>query len=93
VLIEALDAAELLPADISHARAVERIRSLRGAKLLGEFRGRPARDVNAVADVVVKVGAAMRAGIGIEEIDINPLMVLAEGEGTVALDALIVTGA
>lgn len=93
VLIEALDAAELLPADISHARAVERIRALRGAKLLGAFRGRPPRDVDAVADVVVKVGAAMRAGIGIEEIDINPLMVLAEGEGAVALDALIVTGA
>jgi acyl-CoA synthetase (NDP forming) len=93
VLIEALDAAELLPADISHTRAVERIRALRGAKLLGEFRGRPARDVDAVADVVVKVGAAMRAGTGIQEIDINPLMVLAQGEGAVALDALIVTGA
>jgi acyl-CoA synthetase (NDP forming) len=92
VLIEALDAAELLPADISHARAVERILGLRGAKLLGEFRGRPPRDVAAAADVVVKVGAAMRAGLGIEEIDINPLMLLAEGEGAVALDALIVTG-
>ncbi len=92
VLIEALNAAELLPADISHARAVDRIRGLRGAKLLGEFRGRPARDVEAVADVVVRVGAAMRAGLGIEEIDINPLMVMAAGEGAVALDALIVTG-
>ncbi len=93
VLIEALDAAELLPADISHARAVERIRGLRGARMLGKFRGKPARDVDAVADVVVKVGAAMRAGLAIEEIDINPLMVLAEGEGAVALDALIVTAA
>ncbi|WP_206366443.1 acetate--CoA ligase family protein [Sphingomonas gei] len=93
VLIEALDAAELLPADISHARAVARIRGLRGAKMLDEFRGRPARDVDAVADVVVKVGAAMRAGLAIEEIDINPLMVLAKGEGAVALDALVVTGA
>lgn len=93
VWIEALDAAELLPADISHAGAVARIRGLRGAKLLGAFRGQPARDVDAVADVVVKVGAAMRAGLGIEEIDINPLMVLAEGQGVVALDALIVTGA
>jgi acyl-CoA synthetase (NDP forming) len=92
VLIEALDAAELLPADISHARALERIRNLRGAKLLGEFRGRPARDVDAVADVVVKVGAAMRAGLGIAEIDINPLMVMATGQGAIALDALIVTG-
>jgi hypothetical protein len=34
----------------------------------------------------------MRAGLGIEEIDINPLMVGAEGEGAVALDALIVAG-
>ncbi len=93
VLIEALDAAELLPADISHARAVERILRLRGARMLGAFRGKPARDVHAVADVVVKVGAAMRAGLAIEEIDINPLMVLAQGEGAVALDALIVTGA
>lgn len=93
VLIEALDAAELLPADISHARAVQCIRGLRGARMLGAFRGRPARDVDAVADVVVKVGAAMRAGLDIEEIDINPLMVHAEGEGAVALDALIITGA
>ena len=93
VLIEALDAAELLPADISHARAVTRLLQLRGAKLLGAFRGRPPRDVDAVADVVVKVGAAMRAGIGIAEIDINPLMVLAQGRGAVALDALIVVGA
>ena len=93
ILIEALDATELLPADISHARAVERIRSLRGATLLGAFRGRSARDVDAVADVVVKVGAPMRAGLNIEEIDINPLMVMADGKGAVALDALIVTGA
>lgn len=92
VLIEALDAAELLPADISHARAVQRILSLRGAKMLGAFRGRAPRDIDAVADVVVKVGAAMRASLKIDEIDINPLMVLAEGEGAVALDALIVTG-
>jgi acyl-CoA synthetase (NDP forming) len=91
VWIEALEAAELLPADISHARAVERIMGLRGAKLLGPFRGQLARDVDAVADVVVKLGAAMRAGIGIEEIDINPLMVLAQGQGAIALDALIVT--
>ncbi len=92
VLVEALDAAELLPADISHGRAVARIRGLRGAKMLGAFRGRPARDVDAVADVVVRIGAVMRAGLNIEEIDINPLMVLGEGEGAVALDALIVTG-
>jgi len=89
---EALDASVLLPADISHARAVERIRAMRGARVLGPFRGQPARDLNAVADVVVRLGGAMRAGLRIEEIDINPLMVHAEGEGAVALDALVVVG-
>lgn len=91
VLTEALAATTLLPADISHTRAIERIMALRGAKLLGPFRGKPARDVAAVADIVIKLGAAMRAGIGIEEIDINPLMVFAQGEGAIALDALIIT--
>lgn len=92
VWTEALDASVLLPADISHSRAVERILGLRGAKLLGPFRGQPARDVAALADVVVKIGAAMRADIGIAEIDLNPVMVMAEGQGAVALDALVVTG-
>lgn len=92
VLTEALDATILLPADISRTRAVEHIRKMRGARLLGAFRGRPPRDVAAVADVVVRLGAAMRAGLAIDEIDINPLMVHAEGEGAVALDALVVVG-
>ncbi|MHB9879299.1 acetate--CoA ligase family protein [Pacificimonas sp. ICDLI1SI03] len=91
VLTEALDATILLPADISHARAVDRIRGLRGARLLEEFRGRSARDVEAVADAVVRLGAAVRAPIGIEEIEINPLMVYGVGEGVTALDALVVT--
>ena len=91
VWTEALDASILLPADISHARAMEKIHTLKGAKLLGPFRGAPARDVAALADVVVKIGGAMRAGIGITEIDINPLMLMPQGEGAIALDALIVT--
>lgn len=92
VLTEALDATVLLPADITQERAEARIRTLRGARLFGHFRGRPPRDIAAVADAAVRLGGAMRAGIGILEIDINPLMVMAEGEGAIALDALLVTG-
>ena len=90
VLTEALDATILLPADVTREQAIDRIRNLRGAKLLGAFRGRPARDVEAVADVVVRLGAAIRAGTAIAEIEINPLTVHAEGEGATALDALVV---
>lgn len=90
VMTEALDATILLPADITHDQALARIRTLRGARLLGAFRGRPARDVDAVADAVVRLGAAIRAGTAIAEIEINPLTVHAEGEGATALDALVV---
>lgn len=90
VWIEALQAVELLPADISHQRAVERISRMKGASLLGSFRGQPRRDVTALANVVLALGNAMRADPSIREIDINPVVVFAEGAGVMALDALIV---
>jgi lysophospholipase L1-like esterase len=52
---------------------------------------RPRCDVDAVADVAVGLGAMMRANPNVLEVDINPLVVHAEGEGAVALDALFVT--
>ncbi|MBN8293282.1 acetate--CoA ligase family protein [Rhodobacter sp. NTK016B] len=91
VWIEVLKDSRLMPPDISHARAVAEIHKLKAAKLLEPFRGQPARDVSAVADAVVALGALMRANPQIAEIDINPLVVYAEGEGVIALDALIVT--
>jgi acyl-CoA synthetase (NDP forming) len=90
VWIEALRAVELLPPDITHARAVERIAAMKGAALLGAFRGQPPRDVRALADVVLTLGNAMRADPSIREIDLNPVMVFAAGAGAMALDALIV---
>lgn len=91
VWIEVLKDSRLMPADISHARALAEIRKLKAAPLLGAFRGQPARDLDAVADAVLALGALMRANPEITEIDINPLVVLAEGQGVIALDALIVT--
>jgi acyl-CoA synthetase (NDP forming) len=90
VWIEALRAVELLPADVTHKRAVERISAMKGASLLGQFRGQPRRDVAALADVVLALGNAVRADPSIREIDINPVVVFAEGAGVMALDALIV---
>jgi len=90
VWIEALADARLLPADISRERAIAEIHKLKAAKLLGPFRGQPARDVEAIADVVVKLGALMRSTPEIVEVDINPLVVHGEGDGVLALDALFV---
>lgn len=90
IWVEALNDVRLLPAQAAPARVAAELRKLKTEKLLGSFRGAPARDVAAVADVVSRVGQLMLECPQIEEIDINPLLVLGEGEGVLALDALLV---
>jgi acyl-CoA synthetase (NDP forming) len=86
---EALDDVRLMPADLSHDGIMAEIGSLKGARLLHGLRGTQPVDVSAIADVVMKVGALMRARGEVSEVDINPLM--AYPGGVLALDALIVT--
>ena len=59
-----------------------------GAKaLLGEFRGAPARDVDAMVKAVVGMSAAYPVLRGrFSDIEINPIMLGAEGEGAYAVD-------
>jgi acetate---CoA ligase (ADP-forming) len=69
---------------------IEALRRLRAAKLLAGFRGAPPADVEAVAGVAMTIGRLMRMVPNIVEIDVNPLVVHAAGEGVTALDALFV---
>jgi acyl-CoA synthetase (NDP forming) len=91
VMVEALGDVRLVSADLSEAAIVGELHKLKAAKLLGPFRGRPAVDVAAAAKVAAALGRLMRTVPEIMEIDVNPLIALAKGEGVVALDALIVT--
>ena len=91
VLAEVLNDVRVLPADLEPAAIADELLRLKGAKLLARFRGAPARDVAAAADIASQLGAFMLAHPEIAEIDINPVVVYAQGEGAVALDALIVT--
>jgi acyl-CoA synthetase (NDP forming) len=77
----------LLPTDRT---AIERaVDSLKIAKLLKGYRGRPAGDLRAVANAVAAVAAFAEAHRGnLLELDVNPLMV--EKTGAVAVDALVV---
>lgn len=90
VWIEALGDVRLLPASVSQAQVIAELARLKAAKLLGAFRGQPPRDVDAVADAVVRLGRLMLSDPAIAEVDINPLVVGAPGQGVVALDALFV---
>jgi succinyl-CoA synthetase beta subunit len=90
VLIEAIGDVRLMPPDLSQEAVVDELLKLKTAKLLKGFRGAPASDLNAIAKVAVAVGHLMRTNPDIMEIDVNPLVAHAEGEGVSALDALIV---
>ncbi|HUK58844.1 MAG TPA: acetate--CoA ligase family protein [Stellaceae bacterium] len=91
VMVEALDdvALRLLPVDEADAR--EMLLSLRGAKLLGAFRGTPARDVAAACRAIAGLSRlVLDHRPHIADLEINPLIVLGEGEGVRAVDVRLV---
>jgi acyl-CoA synthetase (NDP forming) len=90
IWVEALGDVELLPVDAEKEQIMEALNKLRASKLLTGFRGAPPADVDAVAQAVLALGRLMQTTPDIVEIDVNPLMVHAKGEGATALDALIV---
>ena len=75
---------------ITPTEAREMIAEVKGARLLQGFRGKPACDVDALADVLVKVShLAVNLQGQLAELDINPLLVLPRGQGVKAVDALV----
>lgn len=75
----------VLPA--TEAEVMAALRKLRLWPLLDGYRGRKKADVAALAGLAVRLGAVMAADPGLEEIEINP--VLLRDSGAVAVDALI----
>ena len=91
VLVELFDdvAFRVAPFDVATARAM--IAETRGAALLAGWRGQPPADIDALAGALAALSRfawANRATIA--SIDVNPLLVRADG--VVGLDALIVPG-
>jgi acyl-CoA synthetase (NDP forming) len=89
VLAELIKDVRLLPPDLSQDEITEEIHKLRCSRILRGFRGAPELDVSSVASVVAAIGQLMRSAPQIIEIDINPMVVYANGKGAVALDALL----
>ncbi|WP_425405046.1 acetate--CoA ligase family protein [Hwanghaeella sp.] len=89
-LVELLQDAAIILLPATRERIEEALSSLRCAPLLHGYRGRAMGDWDAVVAAVESI-AAMVSDMGerILEVDINPLMVLPEGRGAVAADALI----
>ena len=92
VLAEAIADVAFRPAPVSRLEAGEMIDSLATAKLLGPFRGEAAVDRERLIDVIVGLGAVAEARPDVLSIDVNPLIVRADGS-PIAVDALVEIGA
>jgi acyl-CoA synthetase (NDP forming) len=90
VLAEATRDTALLPASASDEEIRSAFESLRGAAVLRGFRGQPPADVDAAVDAVAALAVLMQNNGHYVDIDVNPLRVLADGRGAVALDATII---
>lgn len=80
---------ELAP--VSKATALDMIARLKCFPLLQGWRGRPATDIDALADIVVSVSESVAANRNITEFEVNPIRVAPEG--ALAVDALVLSTA
>jgi acetyl-CoA synthetase (ADP-forming) len=88
IFTEALKDVTFRVAPLSREDALEMIDEIKTKKLLGEFRGSPAVDREALAKALIGVGDLGIKYDSIAEIDINPLIIC--GDKPVAVDALVV---
>ena len=90
VQAELLQDVRLLPSDLTIDGIVSELNLLKSAPLLRGYRGSPALDVIAVAQIISRIAALLRGEPAIREVDLNPIIVYPNGEGATALDALLV---
>jgi acyl-CoA synthetase (NDP forming) len=90
ILVELMKDSVSLLMPTTRERVLHALGQLKCAPLFNGFRGAPPADLNGAADVILAVASMVENDpSSIVELDINPLMLLAEGQGVVAADALI----
>jgi acyl-CoA synthetase (NDP forming) len=92
ILTEALRDVVFALAPLSRAEARRMAEGLRASHLLTRpFRGEPAVDLDALADVLVGLGRLAAERPDVASVDVNPLIVRADGR-PIAVDALVELG-
>jgi hypothetical protein len=91
VFVEILADVQIRIPPISGAEARRALESLKGAKVFAGVRGALPADLDALADMAARLSwLAHDLRDGIAELDLNPVVVLPTGQGTFAVDALLV---
>jgi len=89
VYVEVMKDVAFRAAPVGRATARAMVSDLRSYPILLGVRGEKRKDIDAVADVVVKLSHLIDRCREIADIEVNPLVVYAHGEGTRAVDLRI----
>ena len=88
VLAEIYADLALRPAPVGAATARAMVEEVRGLAALRGHRNAPRGDLDALAEAIARL-SLLALDARVDEAEINPLLVRGDGEGVVALDALI----
>jgi acetyltransferase len=91
IMVEILEDRTLDIPPLSRSEAREMIESTKASQLLHGFRGSPQADLEILTETLIRIGRlAVDWADRIEALDINPLLIMPEGQGVVAVDALLI---
>ena len=86
IFAEIFDDIAIRIAPLTQTDALEMAEELQGHKLIEGFRGRPPLDKEALLQAILRLSRLLTEVPEIRQVDINPLKLLPEGKGCVALD-------
>ena len=89
IYVEVLKDVSFRALPLGRAEAVSMIKQTKAYQLLLGVRGEERRDLEAVIDTILKLGAILRGCDLITDIEVNPVVVNEAGKGVKALDARI----
>jgi len=86
IYVELFKDVEFRVAPLGKKEALDMIQKTQAGRLLTGFRGAPVLDVDAVVDCILRLAQMALDFPQIQEVEVNPLFVLPQGQGAVALD-------
>ena len=92
IYVEVLADVSFRLAPLSASDAAQMIDEVRSARLLAGLRGALPADRDALIEAIVRVGRLAAGHPDIAELDINPLIVLPQGQGVTAVDVRAILG-
>ncbi len=92
IYIEVFRDVQLLLSPAGRDEIMEKVKELKSYHILKGARGKQAVDIDAFVDMILRVSHLLARYPQIKELDANPVRILGDGSGAVALDARIRIG-